>query len=495
MLGAWVAYPLILLALATGAGLLVQLAAGRALPSSLRLPCGLALVIAVMDLCTRTTATASRAIPAAVVLGVAGLALGVASIRRAGDRRAAVAALRPGAGATAALIVFGLYAAPIVLSGEATWAGYDKLNDMSIWLAIVDQALAHGRTVSDLAPSTYSMILSGYLTVGYPIGAFLPLGLGHALAGQDIAWLTDPWMAFNASVLAYTLYGAARRVLPRAPSWQAALIASVAAGSTLLYGYYLWGGIKELVAAMLIAAAAVAAPLPLRGEHRVRAAVPLLIVIWALVASLSPGGLIWIGPGGLVLVALLALRPRVSWLTAGAGRPLAGRGGPAAVANVAVAAALTPPGVRPARHRRSRDLAPPGRGPAPWGTRPPCRRRRSRPRPPAAGGPAAAALRNAARRIGRRARRAGARATGSARRATRRSPGAPSALPGPRPAPQRADGHSAAPAVARRRPRPGRAHRLRGGGPCPGYASARSPSGVPRGHCRRNAGRSRPGWW
>ena len=348
MLGAWVVYPLILLALATGAGLLVQLAAGRALPSALRLPCGLALVIAVMDLCTRTTATATLAIPAAIVLGVAGLALGVASIERAGDRRAAVAGLRPGAGATAALVVFCVYAAPIVLSGEATWAGYDKLNDTSIWLAIVDQALAHGRTVSDLAPSTYSMILSGYLTVGYPIGAFLPLGLGHALAGQDIAWLTDPWMAFNASVLAYTLHGAARRVLPRAPSWQAALVASVAAGSTLLYGYYLWGGIKELVAATLIAGAAVATPLPLQGEHRVRAAIPLLVVIWGLVASLSPGGLIWIGPGGLLLIALLALRPRVPWLAAGAGGQSAAGAVPAAAAASARTATPAASGRTPA---------------------------------------------------------------------------------------------------------------------------------------------------
>ncbi len=338
MLGAWVVYPLIVLALATGAGVLVQLAAGRPLPSAVRLPCGVALVIAVMDLCTRATATATLAIPAAVVVGLAGLALGLAPILRSDDRRAALAALRPGAGAAAALIVFCVYAAPIVLSGEATWAGYDKLNDTSIWLAIVDQALAHGRTVSDLAPSTYSILLSQYLTVGYPIGAFLPLGLGHALAGQDIAWLVDPWMAFNASVLAFTLYGAARRVLPRAPSWQAALPAAVAAGSTLLYGYYLWGGVKELVAAALIAGAAVAAPLPLRGEHRVRAAVPLLVVVWALVASLSPGGLVWIGPGGLILVGLLALRPRVAWLTAGAGRPLAGSAVPAAAANAVVAA-------------------------------------------------------------------------------------------------------------------------------------------------------------
>ena len=313
MLGPWLAYPLILLALAYGAGELVQLAAGRTLRGAIRVPCGLALVIAVMDLCTRTTSTATLAVPAVVLIGVAGLAL---SARRAWRTPAGrwFAGLRPGPGAVAALAAFAVYAAPVVLSGHATWLGYNVLNDSSIWLAIVDQALAHGRTISDLQPSTYSAILSGYLTVGYPIGAFLPLGIGHALLGQDLAWLMDPWMAFTASMLALAIYGLARRAAPQAQPWLAAIIAALSASSTLLYGYYLWGGIKELVGAVLVATAAVAAPLPLEGERRARAAIPLGIVVWALIAALSPGGLIWIGPGGLLAVALFALRRRLpSW--------------------------------------------------------------------------------------------------------------------------------------------------------------------------------------
>ena len=232
---------------------------------------GLALVIAVMDLCTRTTSTATLAVPAVVLIGVAGLAL---SARRAWRTPAGrwFAGRRPGPGAVAALAAFAVYAAPVVLSGHATWLGYNVLNDSSIWLAIVDQALAHGRTISDLQPSTYSAILSGYLTVGYPIGAFLPLGIGHALLGQDLAWLMDPWMAFTASMLALAIYGLARRAAPQAQPWLAAIIAALSASSTLLYGYYLWGGIKELVGAILVATAAVAAPLPLEGDRRARAA-------------------------------------------------------------------------------------------------------------------------------------------------------------------------------------------------------------------------------
>jgi len=255
--------------------------------------------------------TAPAAVAAVVVAAAGGLALGAWPFVRERDGAAFLRALRPGLAVGAALFVFAIWAAPVVLSGEATWAGYNKLNDLSTWLSLVDQALAHGRTVSDLPPSTYSLILSHYLTVGYPIGSFLPLGLGHALLGIDIAWLADPWMAFSASMLAVALYGCARRTLPRTPTWHASVIAALASVSTLLYGYYLWGGIKEQVSATLIATAAVTAPLVLGGRRRVRAGVPAALVVWAIIASLSPGGLIWIGPGGLIALAVVGLRTRL----------------------------------------------------------------------------------------------------------------------------------------------------------------------------------------
>ncbi len=368
MLGAWVAYPIVLLLLACGAGALVQIAAGRPLPSAVRLPCGLALVIAVMDLMTRTTATATLAVPAVVVLAVAGLALSVAGRWRAleGDARALAGELRPGPGAIAAFVVFAAYAAPVVLSGQATWLGYNELNDTSIWLALVDQALAHGRTISDLNPSTYSVVLSGYLTTGYPLGSFLPLGIGPALVGQDIAWLVDPWMAFAASMLALALYGLARRALPAIAPALAAAVAALAALSNLLYGYYLWGGLKEVVGAMLVAAAALAATLPLEGGRRVRAAIPLLIVVWALIAALSAGGLIWIGPGGLVAVGLYALGRRgllgpAAPVTAGPAAAAGAAGGSPPVEQTSTAQPAKAKGGPPPSARR-RPSARPARG-------------------------------------------------------------------------------------------------------------------------------------
>jgi hypothetical protein len=306
-----------------------------------------------MDLCTRTTATATLAVPLAITVGVVGLVL------------SRPWQWRPGwSNPVTAVVTYAAYAAPIVLSGQATWAGYIKLDDTATWIALVDRVLSHGRSLAGLAPSTYEVNLSGYLTVGYPLGSFLPLGIGRALVGQDLAWLTDPWMAFMAAMLALALAHVARLALAgagahpagdgepapapargakraasaarsrRAPAraprrarlhlpaamtrltgtravpgaWQPVVIGILAAQPALLYGYYLWGGMKELASAMLVAGFAVAAPLAFEGRRRLRAAIPALVLVWALVASLSTGGLVWVGPGAVIAGALLVGR-------------------------------------------------------------------------------------------------------------------------------------------------------------------------------------------
>ena len=81
------------------------------------------------------------------------------------------------------------------LSGEATFAGYIKLDDTATWLALTDRVMEHGRSLDGLAPSTYEATLAFNLADGYPVGVFLPLGVGGALLGEDIAWLVQPYMA------------------------------------------------------------------------------------------------------------------------------------------------------------------------------------------------------------------------------------------------------------------------------------------------------------
>src|ERR671924_644131 len=161
---AWALFPLVLAALCVGCGLLVEALAGRRLPGTLVPVAGLALVVVVGQVTTLADAIAELTTPLMVAL--AGLGL---SLRWRGRR------IEPWA-AACAVAVFAVYAAPIVLSGQATFAGFIKLDDTATWMALTDRVMEHGRSLSGLAPSTYEATLSFNLGQGYPIGTFLPLG-------------------------------------------------------------------------------------------------------------------------------------------------------------------------------------------------------------------------------------------------------------------------------------------------------------------------------
>jgi hypothetical protein len=293
LIACWILFPVVLGLLAAGCGLLLERLARIRVPGALILPAGLAVVVVVAELATSTDATAELAAPLVVVCALAGA---VVSRRR-------LAGVRPDCWAAGAAIgVFVVFAAPTVLSGDATFAGYLKIEDTAIWVAITDHVMEHGHDVSGLAPSSYEAILDTYLGHGYPAGAFLPLGVGHELTGQDVAWLVQPYLAFLAVMLALSLYAVAAPVVS-SPRLRA-LVVFVAAQAALLFAYSLWGAMKELVAASLLATlAALAGPL-LREEGAARRALPLAVVAAAAIAALSAGAGIWLLP---LLVPVLAL--------------------------------------------------------------------------------------------------------------------------------------------------------------------------------------------
>lgn len=297
LLVAWVVFPLLLGVLALGCGLLLQQVAGVELPSSLLLPCGLAVIVVAAGLATMTGATAQLAAPAVVGLAVVGLALSPPWQSRVVDPWPLAAA-----GA-----VFAVFAAPVVLSGEPTFAGYIKLDDTSTWLALADRVMTHGHSLAGLAPSTYEATLDSYLARGYPVGAFLPLGVGGELVGQDVAWLFQPSVAFLAAMLALALYALAEPLIlsPR----RRALVVFVASQPALLYGYSLWGGIKEVAAASVLALVAVLVPAVLTDGVPARSLVPLAVASAAAIGELSVGGSVWVAPL-LIPPLLVAVRLR-----------------------------------------------------------------------------------------------------------------------------------------------------------------------------------------
>ncbi len=309
LLVSWILFPVVLGAVSIGCALLLERALGLRLPGALLPGAGLAIVIVVGQFLTWADATAELVSPAVVAMAVAGFGLGW---RRDWGPRSEVAWA-----ALLAVSVFAVYAAPIVLSGEATFAGYIKLDDTATWLAFTDQVMEHGRDVGGLDLSTHEALVQINLAAaGYPVGVFIPLGVGSQLLGQDPAWLLQPYMALFAAVLALALWSLGSNVVRSRGILAAAIF--LAAQPALLFGYYLWGGIKEVAAAALIATAAALAlafvksradgadPAGRPTNTYRRALVPLAIVSAALVGILGGGGAIWIFATVAVTVASIA---------------------------------------------------------------------------------------------------------------------------------------------------------------------------------------------
>src|SRR5262245_31337737 len=200
----------------------------------------MAVAIVLAQFGTAFDATAELTIPAILVLSAFGLFVGYG-----------FADLRPCWWAIgAAVTVFLVYGAPILASGSATWAGFIKLDDTATWMALTDHVFEFGRGVGNLPPSTHAVILDDYLGGGYPIGGFVPAAIMSTISGQDVAWTMQPSMAFAAAVLAAAVYGLVRPLVRGAPT--AAVIAGFGSLSSILIGYSLWGGVKEIVTAALL---------------------------------------------------------------------------------------------------------------------------------------------------------------------------------------------------------------------------------------------------
>lgn len=308
MLTAWVVFPAVVVLLSAGCGLLLERVVRTPIPGVLVVPAGFAAIVVVGQLLTLVDATAELAAPVVVTLAVlgGGSALG----RRL--RRAEPWAL----GCAAA--VFVLYGAPILLSGEATFAGYIKLDDTATWMAFTDRTMEFGRNLDGLAPSSYEATLDLNLSKGYPTAIFVPWGIGAAITSQDLAWVFQPYEALLGAMLALCLVAIAAPAVP-SPRLRA-VVALVAAQAALLVGYSLWGGVKEVAGAMLVALVAALAPLPLRrGAGAFGTAVPLALAAAALLGTLSIGAGVWLVPllAPVAVVAARALGARVALGRAG----------------------------------------------------------------------------------------------------------------------------------------------------------------------------------
>ncbi len=293
----WVVFPVVLGVLSFGCGLLAERVAGVLVPVPLLLPLGFAVISVAAQFPVIGGSMAQLATPLVLVLATIGIGLSIPWGRRL-DAWWLVAALG----------VFLVFAAPFVTSGGLTFGGYIKLDDTATYLAMLDRAMQHGYQTAGLPPSTYEATLNTSLAYGYPLGSVLPLGVGRELVRQDSAWLWQPYLTFLAALLACGLYqlvaGLVRLRRLRA------LVAFVGAQAALLYGYALWGGVKELAAAVLIVLLAALVPRAVTDGAGVLTVVPIACASAALLGVLSLGGAAW-------LVAPIVAFAVLCWYSAG----------------------------------------------------------------------------------------------------------------------------------------------------------------------------------
>jgi hypothetical protein len=299
MIVAWLLFPLVLLAVCLGCGLGVERVAGWQLPGGLLPSVGLALVIFAASLSTDWARTAPLTTAFVVALAVAGY---VSSRERLRTLRPERWALAVGFG------VFAVCAAPVVLSGNATFLGYFLLNDTAIHFSLIDQLLAHGHDFAGVAPSTFSSFVHDYLSTSYPTGADVALGAIRPLVGQDVAWIFQPYLAVILALGAVAIHELLRGVVRSAPL--RATCAFIAAQAGLVYAFYLEASIKETATTWIITVTVVLVVATLRQRFGVRRMAPLLVAALAGLDVLDLAIVPWIGPPLAVFVAVEAWRAR-----------------------------------------------------------------------------------------------------------------------------------------------------------------------------------------
>ena len=323
---AWVVFPLLLFVLCTGCGLLAERAAGAQVGATLVPPLGLAAAIVLVGPGFALGLGTEVAVPLLLVAAAAGLVLARRDLR---DR------FRPGAGAAAGGLVYGLYMVPVVLTGDATFLGYNVLNDTAVHLLLVDHLAQHGTHEAAAAASpTLSATFDAYIGKSYPVGSHELLAAVRPLAGVDAVHLYQPFIAASAGFAAAALVQLVRKL--GLPALVAAGAAALAMSSQLLFSFELQGGIKEIGFVAVLATLAALGYELLRSDTPVRLAVLAAIPAVAGFAIYGLSALAWLAPFALLVAG---------WALAEGASPLRRRLLPAAAAALIAFGALGAPAI------------------------------------------------------------------------------------------------------------------------------------------------------
>jgi len=296
---AWIVLPIFLSLVSLGCGLLLETVSGMRLPGALLLPGGFIVVSIVGQFAHMNGATAPLLTPLILALSIAGYGVARPWKRFHLDRWLAAAAVG----------VYGAFGAPVLLSGSATFTGYIKLDDTAVFQSMLDRAASHAYDIHGVAAiSTYwKALYEGYI-FGYPLGSLLPLGNAHTILRVDTLWMWQPYLTFMAVLIALGLYQVVSGfVESRALR---ALVAFIGTQAALMYGYALWGGVKEMFVPVVVLFAACLVPGVRTGGPR--QVIPLAAAAAAVLGGESIGGGVWIVPSA-IAGAILLFKTRPLW--------------------------------------------------------------------------------------------------------------------------------------------------------------------------------------
>jgi hypothetical protein len=307
-LSAWVGFPVLLLLASAGCGLLVRRIAGGELSGLLVTPVGFALVVALCSFATSYTWLASAGGWIVVVVALAGLAL------EARGRSLTAPRLRLGGWvwpALAALAAFTAIGGPVFLTGSVGWTGYTRIVDIAFQMDFAQYVAHAGRVIPSNGNSSFNIVASKLLGIGYPGGSQSTLGEMADLMHANVAWCYQAFLAFTAAMGALAIFSTLGRVT-RNPLLRC-VGAAVAMQPNILYGYALEAGIKELTTAalLLVVVAVLADGLP--GDGARRRVVALAVAASGAFSAFSLGIAPWLG---LLLVGAFVLslaRRRERW--------------------------------------------------------------------------------------------------------------------------------------------------------------------------------------
>ncbi len=306
----WILLPLALALVSWGVGLLVERVLRTELDGGLVLPLGFAGSMVLLSVPYGVGLGASVATPLLAVPVAAGFVLGRARLR---------ASLPSAPVALATLGAYALYIAPVVLTGESTFAGYTFLGDNAVHFSLVDHVREHGSRIGELPYSSYGALLDLNLGNGYPLGPHFQLASLTTLLGTEVAWL---YQGYVAAVAALATIPAARLLASIGLGARASAAgALVAVAAYLPFSYGLQGGAKELIMAGLVLLGAVLAAELAVAVRPLRPAVLFAVPMAAAFTVYSAGGLPWFLAMAVVALGMAVLRSpqRGRTLLAGAG--------------------------------------------------------------------------------------------------------------------------------------------------------------------------------